>query len=843
MEKLYKKPNDLETKIGSWSEPLLPERGLDILKSRYLRQNEAGEVIETPKELFYRVANVLASADSDYGDFDPKETEKKFYDLMANGYFMPNSPTLKGAGLDINLSACYVVPIEDTREGIFKEGLSSAVDIQAHGGGTGFNFSELRPKGSIIKSTHGVSSGPLSFMEVYDVAIGKTIAQGGTRQGANMGILNYNHGDIEEFIKAKNEDGKLRNFNISIGVTEEFMEMVKKGEDYSLIDHKGNEVKKVNAKDIFDKIVHNAWSSADPGIIFLDRIDRDNPTPNVGKIVSTNPCGEQPLLPYEACNLGSINLRKFVEDDKINYNELERVVFESVHFLDNVIEANNYPLGKTQKEKDELRKILKENLGEKSGKKIDQIVEEYARSPIDKTVKGNRKIGLGIMGFADMLVSLKIPYGSDESIQIGEKVMKFINDKAKEASCKLAKTRGVFPNWKGSIYDPKSENFKGDGAKVRHATRTTIAPTGTISNLVGVDGGIEPMFSVAYKRKSVLDAEGKAKYEFKVLNKELEDMAKKEGFYHEGLAEEILENGGSLRGIEKPQGVNEKRWKELQNLFVTSQELYYARHIDVQAAFQRGVDNAVSKTINLPEEATEEDVRNCYLLAHEKGLKGITIYRNNCKANQVLSTGKRKELLEEIVLPLPRKISPIMPSVKIKQKTLEGNIHMEIVVDPKENYKPVEVFAQLGNAGSVESATMEALGRGTSLHLRRNLPLREHIEQYKDIGSGEGVITRDGEVTSLPMGYARGLMKFELMNEHYGIENILSGKVDYDELDREVSDMIRTGKMQNENGRSDSSNLSLSAKKTPKEKCPKCSGVLNHLEGCIKCASCDYSKC
>jgi len=515
-----------------------------------------------------------------------------------------------------------------------------------------------------------------------------------------------------------------------------------------------------------------------------------------------------------------------------------------VHFLDNVIDANNYPLGKTEKEKNELRKILEENLGEKRSKGIEQIVEDYARSPIDRMVKGNRKIGLGVMGFADMLVALKVPYGSDKSIQLGEEVMKFINNKAKEASCKLAETRGVFPNWQGSIYDSKSENFKGDESKVRHATRTTIAPTGTISNLVDVDGGIEPMFSVAYTRKSVFDDEGNAKYEFKVLNKELENIAKEEGFYHEKLAEEILENGGSLKGIKTPEGIDEKKWENLQNLFVTSQELSYEKHIDMQAAFQRGVDNAVSKTINLPEEATEEDVRNSYFLAHEKRLKGITIYRDNCKANQVLSTGIRKDSLEEVVLPLPRKISPIMPSVKIKQKTLEGNIHMEIVVDPKENYKPVEVFAQLGNAGSVESATMEALGRGTSLHLRRNLPLKEHIAQYKDIGSREGVITRDGEVTSLPMGYARGLEKFELMTKNYGIEKILSGKVDYDELDKEVSDMIRKGQMQNGNGKNNSHNsIPSTPKKVNKEKCPECkSGILIHVEGCKKCA-CGFSKC
>ena len=454
VERLYERPANLEKKIVDWQDPHFSDIGGGILEERYLKKDDEGKVIETPKEMLYRVAHVIASVDVDYEGFNPEETKKEFYDLMASGEFLPNSPTLRGAGLGINLSACYVVPIEDSREGIFKEALYNAVEIQAHGGGTGFNFSKLRPRGSMISSTKGKASGPISFMRIFDKVIGETIAQGGTRQGANMGILDYNHGDIEEFITCKSIDGEIRNFNISAGVTEEFMHMVKDEEEYALIDHRGKEIRNISAREIFDKIVHGAWDKGSPGIIYLDRIDADNPTPHVGKIRGTNPCGEQPLLDLEACNLGSLNVGKFVIGKRIDWDRLGKATYSSIHFLDNVIDANKYPVEKTEKEKRELRSLLEKYVSDES--QVEQMVKEFSVSPIEKMVKGNRKIGLGIMGFANMLINLDIEYGSEESYRVAEELMEFINNKSKEASVDLAKKRGVFPNWQGSIYDVDS---------------------------------------------------------------------------------------------------------------------------------------------------------------------------------------------------------------------------------------------------------------------------------------------------------------------------------------------------------------------------------------------------
>lgn len=775
MGELYKKPKDLEKRISDWPEPSIPQRGLDILSERYLRKDESGKLIENPKEMFYRVAHIMGNVDSKYGDFNPQESEEKFYNLMAGGYFMPNSPTLRGAGLGINLSACYVLPVGDSRREIIKT-LGDAVEIQAFGGGTGFNFSNVRPNGSRINSTGGVASGPISFMKSYDVMIGETIAQGGTRQGANMGILNYNHGDIERFIDAKSKEGILSNFNISVGVTEEFMNLVLRGENYALIDHKNNLLKEVNAKEIFDKITRNAWASGDPGIIFLDRIDRDNPTPHIGKIVSTNPCGEQPLLPYEACNLGSINLRKFVENKEINYSELERVVYESVHFLDNVIDANKYPLKK-----------------------------------IDKMAKGNRKIGLGVMGFADMLVALEIQYGSKESFKVAEDVMEFINNSAKEASIKLAETRGTFPNWKGSIYDPDSKHFKGDSSKVRNATRTTIAPTGTISNLVGVEGGIEPMFAVGYMRKSVFDAKGNAKYEFPVINQEFERIAKEKGFYSEKLIEDIATSGGSLEKVVKPDEIQDSLWNHLKKIFTVSHNIPYDKHIKMQESFQKHVDNAVSKTINLPSSATVEDVFNSYMMAYESGLKGITIYRDGSKKGQVLSTQKENKSK------IKSEGRPAVIGTTVKQLTPFGKSFITINVKKDDMKTPYEVFVIVGKGGADISAIAEGYGRLISLLFFYGCllygygnnsvnPLEDVCEQLSGIRGETQVGFGENKIPSLPHAIATGL--------------------------REGYYRINKSIITIPNGRDSSGNL-----------CPDCGSKLIHESGCEKCLSCGYSKC
>jgi ribonucleoside-diphosphate reductase alpha chain len=770
--KEYTTPENLTEKIKTWPEPQIPERGKDILNTRYLRKDDNRNVIETIKELFFRVAYVVASADSIYKDIDIEKMTERFYNLIAGGYFLPNSPTFRGAGLNINLAACFVLPIEDNRESIFNT-LRDSANIHAYGGGTGFNFSELRPSGSLIRSTRGVASGPISFMEVYDKTVGEVIAQGGTRQGANMGILNYNHGDIEKFISVKKKEGKLSNFNISVGITEDFIEKVIKEEEYSLIDHRKREIKRVNAKDIFDQIVHNAWACADPGIIFLDRIDRDNPTPHIGKIVATNPCGEQPLLPYEACNLGSINLRKFVVDKKIDYEKLREVIFNSIHFLDNVIDVNNYLLEK-----------------------------------IEESVKRNRKVGLGVMGFADMLIALEISYGSEESYKLAEEIQKFINENAKMASLKLAEERGIFPNWKGSIYDPDSEFFKGENLRLRNAARTTIAPTGTLSNIAGVEGGIEPIFSIAYTRKSIFDKEGKAKFEFHVVNSEFEKIAKEEGFYSKELIEEIINNKGSLKNVKKPIGVSEIRWEELQKIFITSHELAFEKHIKMQAVFQKHTNSAVSKTINLPNSATEDDVKKAYLLAYKTGLKGITIYRDGCKSFQVLSIKKeeKKTCKDE---------RPRLIGTTIKQITPHGKAFITLNCKRENNNLiPYEAFLNIGKSGKDLPAISEGFGRLISCAFKYSVPFEEILEQLNGI-SGE---TQTGfglsRISSLPDAIAKGLQEAysqlnedQLVKKEHPFKNLIKEKENH------------------------SGNF-----------CPDCGSSLMHIEGCQKCI-CGFSKC
>jgi ribonucleoside-diphosphate reductase alpha chain len=734
--------------------------------------------------------------------------------MMAKGEFLQNSHTFMNAGKELkHLAACFVLHIGYSIEEIFTS-LKNTALIHKSGGGTGFDFSQLRPYNSPVASTSGVSSGPISFMKVFDGAT-EAIKQGGTRRGANMGILRVDHPDIMDFIECKKGQKGLNNFNISVALTEEFMEKVKSNKEYSLYNpHTRKEQGQLNAKEVFSKIVEYAWTNGDPGIVFIDRMNKDNPTPEIGKIASTNPCGEQPLLPYESCNLGSINLSNMLKKKKkssktlenkikgigekeIDWKKLKRTTHNSVHFLDNVIDMNNYPI---------------EQIGEMT--------------------RANRKIGLGVMGFADMLIELGIQYGSDEGLKVADEVMSFIDEKSKEASIKLAEKRGVFDNWKGSIYDPKSKHFKGKELKLRNATTTTIAPTGTISIISNTSSGVEPLFAISYVR-NVMDND-----ELVEVNPLFERVAKENGFYSVKLMKEIAEDGGMNHSDKVPE--------EIVKVFPTAHDISPEWHVKMQAAIQKYTDNAVSKTVNFEKEATIEEVEKAYMLAHDLGCKGTTIYRDGSRDGQVLSTGKtEKENLEEMIIPPLIKIPSMMPSLKIKQRTSEGNLHLEVVVDPSKNYLPVEIFAQLGNAGSKENATMEALGRATSLHLRRNLPLAEHIKQYKGIGSKEGVITRDGEVTSLPMGFARGLRKFELMEEHYGIKNILLGKVDYQKMDEEISDMIKKGKFP-KNGEEDDTQESneIESNNSPNKRCPQCENdSLIPSEGCETCNCCGFSKC
>lgn len=581
-----KKKEELRTlrkKLGI--EPKLTVNALEVLKARYLLRDEKENIIETPMLLFERVAKAVAEVDKTFGDIS-EESEKIFYEMMAKLEFLPNTPTLFNAGTDMGqLSACFVLPVEDSLDGILTAVKNMAL-IEQTGGGVGFNFSRLRPRGDIVRSTKGVASGPVSFMRIFDTAT-EVIKAGGKRRGAMMGILRVDHPDVLEFITTKQNPTFLSNFNVSVAVTDEFIQAVEADEKYWLINPRNKEkVKQLKAREVWNLMARSAWASGDPGVIFIDEINRHNPTPKVGTIESTNPCGEQPLLPYESCNLGSINLSRMVEDGKIAWKKLRETVGNAVHFLDNVVDANVYPL-----------------------KEIAEIT------------RANRKIGLGVMGFADMLIMLGVPYDSEEALELGEQVMKFIEEEAHKKSREIAEKRGSFPNFEKSIWKDKYVAF-------RNATVTTVAPTGTISIIAGCSSGIEPLFAVSFMR-NVLG--GARLFETNAL---FEETAKARGFYNAKLLEEIA-NTGSVSKIE---GVPD----DVKRLFVTALEIDPVWHIKMQAAFQKSTDNAVSKTVNLPNEAKVEDVREIYDLAWRLKCKGVTVFRYGSKPEQVLYIGEIK---------------------------------------------------------------------------------------------------------------------------------------------------------------------------------------------------------
>jgi ribonucleoside-diphosphate reductase alpha chain len=566
-------------------EPKLTVNALEVLKRRYLLKDMQERVVETPSELFTRISKALARVDKQFGD-DPQQSEKIFYDMMAKLEFMPNSPTLFNAGTDIGqLSACFVLPVEDSLESIFTTVKNMAL-IEQTGGGVGFDFSKLRPNGDVVGSTKGIASGPVSFMRVFDTAT-EVIKAGGKRRGAMMGILRVDHPDILEFITSKQQSGFLSNFNISVTVTNDFMKAVGENGDYSLVNPRSKErVKTLNAKYVWDSMIKSAWMSGDPGVIFIDEVNRRNPTPGVGRIEATNPCGEQPLLSYESCNLGSINLSLMTEDGKINWEKLREAIRNAVHFLDNVVDANKYPL-----------------------KEIEAITT------------GNRKIGLGVMGFADMLLKLGIRYDSEEALELAEKLMKFIEEESHKKSVEIAEKRGSFPNFDKSIWKDKYHAF-------RNATVTTVAPTGTISIIAGCSSGIEPIFAISFIR-NVLS--GTRLFETNPL---FELAAKEKGFYSAKLLEEIAKTGS----VQKIEDVPD----EVKELFVTALDIKPLWHVRMQAAFQKYTDNAVSKTVNLPAEATVEDVKEVYDLAWKLKCKGVTVFRYGSKPEQVLYIGEVK---------------------------------------------------------------------------------------------------------------------------------------------------------------------------------------------------------
>ncbi len=564
----------------------LSSNALAVLGRRYLKKDEQGRVIETPAEMFHRVAGNVAQADLNYGRNDVEGTVEEFYRALSFLEFLPNSPTLMNANRPLQqLAACFVLPVEDSLESIFDAVKNTAL-IHQSGGGTGFSFSRLRPRDDMVRTTSGAASGPVSFMRVFNMAT-EVIKQGGTRRGANMGILRVDHPDILEFITAKEDNRELANFNISVAVTEAFMEAVERGGEIGLVNpHTRAVVRTVKARDIFDRIVETAWKTGDPGVVFIDRINRDNPTPQLGEMESTNPCGEQPLLPYEPCNLGSINLALMLKKsggrETVDWERLEKTVRTGVHFLDNVIDVGRYPLDE-----------------------------------IDRMAKGNRKIGLGVMGFADLLIRLGIPYDSGAALRCAEELMGFIEEKAWDASAGLAVKRGVFPNYSGSHYDIRG------GPRLRNATVTTVAPTGTLSIIAGCSSGIEPLFALSFTRHVLGDVE------LPEVNERFLEIARNRGFYSERLLMRLV-GGEPLRNMgEVPADVKQ--------LFVTAFDIAPEWHVRMQAAFQRHTDNAVSKTINFPPRATTGDVRKAFLLAFQEGVKGITVYRSGSRTGQVLT--------------------------------------------------------------------------------------------------------------------------------------------------------------------------------------------------------------
>lgn len=734
-----------------------------VLEKRYLRKNLDGSLAEDPRGLFWRVASAVAREEAKYqaSPWRPEDLAREFYELMTSWKFLPNSPTLMNAGTDLGqLSACFVLPVGDSIEEIF-DAVKYAAMIHKSGGGTGFSFSRLRPRESRVGSTGGVASGPVSFLRIFNTAT-EQIKQGGTRRGANMGILRVDHPDILDFIRAKEREGEFNNFNLSVGLTEAFMQAVEQGSDYELrLPGTGEVAGRLPAREVFDLLVKKAWQSGDPGIVFLDRINRDNPTPAQGEIESTNPCGEQPLLPFEACNLGSINLSCFSvpghdadadpAEKGVDWKALASTVHLAVRFLDNVIDASRFPL-----------------------------------PMIDETVRRNRKIGLGVMGFADLLYELGVAYDSPEGVALGERLMAFVQEEGHKASAELAKERGAFPAYPSSTYAARGEG------PYRNATVTTIAPTGTLSIIAGCSSGVEPLFALCFTR-NILDGER---------------LVEINPYFEAALADAGLASAELMESVAAKGSIQEMDFlpAKMRKTFVTAMDIAPVWHLRMQAAFQRHTDNAVSKTVNLPNAATEKDIYDIYWLAFKEGLKGVTVYRDGCKSVQVLATGEGQKKMDGNAEPATARASSNVrkrPDVVqgFTQKVQTGLGAMYLTVNEVDG-QPFEVFATIGKSGRSITAKAEAIGRLVSLALRSGVAVRDVVAQIKGIGGEHPVFRGKGLLLSIPDAIAWVLEKRYLKDEHLG----------------EVTDLEA-------------------------QKCPECGETLLFQEGCLICPACGFSRC
>ncbi|HKM16706.1 MAG: vitamin B12-dependent ribonucleotide reductase [Firmicutes bacterium] len=734
----------------------LSKNARTVLERRYLKRQD-GKVVETPEDMLRRVAANIAQVEAQWDPANVSTMEEQFFAIMDSCEFMPNSPTLMNAGRELQqLSACFVLPIEDSMESIFGS-LRDAALIQKSGGGTGFSFSRIRPQNDRVKTTGGVASGPISFLKCYNAAT-EAVKQGGTRRGANMGILRVDHPDILDFIKCKADNREITNFNISVGITEAFMEAVETEQDYPLINPRNSEeVGRLNAREVFNLIVEMAWKNGEPGIVFLDRINRSNPTPHIGGIEATNPCGEQPLLPYESCNLGSINVAKFAKKTEagwtVDWDRLGNAVHLAVRFLDNVIDANRYPLHE-----------------------------------IEVMTKANRKIGLGVMGFADLLIRLGIPYDSEQGVEFARELMRFIQNAAREQSAKLAKERGPFPNYKDSIYDQQ-------GIVLRNATVTTIAPTGTISIIAGCSSGIEPLFALAFTR-NVLDNDKLVE-----VNPVFEEIMKEHDLYTPELME-LVARTGSVANLEQIP-------PEIRRILVTAHDIAPKWHVAMQGAFQEFTDNAVSKTVNFPNEATPEQIEEVYRLAYKLGCKGVTVYRSGSREAEVLTVGSQlgeSEGQQPSQRGMrPRKRPTVTRGQTERMKTGCGTLYVTVNEDDE---GVCEVFTTIGKAGGCSAAFSEATARMISLALRSGVELEQVVRQVKGIRCPHPVWQNGKLILSCPDAIALVLQRY--LDEKKGIKT--------------------------EQVAIDPGDLRADA-------CPECGGQLKHESGCETCIDCGFSRC